>query len=230
MVRRIVCSVALVCSLGCPAAPEDVIEKETMATLDPLDGSPTAGPPVFEVSVGAEIDPPYDREAEGDPLQHGILLHHCGAAVLVSEDDVRVPGETVAVEDVGAVLTVDYDAYGEQELRLGGAGPYNLSVIYDASGAAAYSDASTWSDTSALELGVFPRALDPSVAVFELDLSAEPVLMMLDPSASYDADTQTLQTRYTFQTESGRQHTVTESYAFAGRYLPAMQTTPRGCD
>ena len=222
--------VAASCALaGCIAPAEEVVGNDGMAELEPLQGVPSDGPPVFEVTVQASIDPPYDRELEGDPVGAGVSLFHCGAVVFVDEAEVQVPDGTVDVQDVGAVVIVDYDSFGDQELRLGGAGPYNLSLVYDTAGSAVYSESGTWND-SGPPLGVFPRALDMGAPLFELVPGEPHTLTLLDPSATYDGATQTLTTQYEFQTESGQQHTITETYQFSGRHLAATQSVPWGCD
>ncbi len=214
---------------ACVADPEEVVGNDGEAELEPLEGAPSDGPPVFEVTVEASINPPYDRDVEGHPVVASVSLFHCGAVVYTDEAEVLVPDGTVDVQDVGAIVIVDYDSFGEQELRLGGAGPYNLSLVYDTAGAAVYSESGTWNE-SGPQLGVFPRALDPDTLLFELVPGEPHMLTLLDPTASYDEATQTLTTQYEFQTESGQQHSITETYQFSGRHLPAVQTTPWGCD
>ncbi len=224
------CLTACCCVFGgCVASPENVVENMAVDELDPLDGSPDDGFRLFEVTVDAQIEPPYDRASEGDPLAQGVGLFHCGAVVWVRDDALEIPDGTVALDDVGAVMRVDYDAFGEQEIRLGGAGPYNLSLIYDTAGTPVYSEAYSWNDVPD-ELGTFRRALDSSTPIFRVEMTDAPTLHVLDPSASYDAETQTITTSYSFQTENGQEHSLTESYQFGGRHIEAVQSEPWGCD
>lgn len=214
---------------GCVAAPENVVENSTPAPLEP-DGDPADGPPVFEVVVQADIDPPYDRNEHGSPLKEGVRLWHCGAVAVPAEDQVRVPEGTLDIADVGAVVHVDYDDFAEQYgIYLGGAGPFSLSLLYDQEGNASYSESSTW-DFFPLERGTFLRPLDFDTPLFRIDPGSPPMLTVLDPDASYDADTQTLTTTYSFITEMGGEHTITETYAFGGRHLQAVQSAPWVCD
>lgn len=205
-------------------------EGEGMAELEPLEGMRSDGPPVFEVTVEAAIDPPYDLALEGDPVSDSVWLFHCGAVVFTEEDEVRVPEGTVDTQDVGAVLIADYESFADQDLRLGGGGPFTLSLVYDAEGEAVYSESGTWGDEAGPALGVFPRALDPSTELFEITPGEPHVLTLLDPTADYDASTQTLTTQYEFQSENGQEHSITETYRFSGRHLAASQSEAFGCD
>ncbi len=214
---------------GCLGDPEEVVENEDVVELEPLGGMPTDGPPVFEIVAQAQIDPPYDAGAEGEPLAISVVLFHCGAHAYAAEDEVRVPEGTVDIAEVGGVLIVDYDDFGDQELRLGGAGPYNVSVIYDIDGVAIYSESDEWNGSGG-DLAVVPRALDVGTPLFRVDPLAETPITLLDPSADYDAATQTLTTRYTFGTQSGQQHSITETYRFGGRHLPSVQSAAWACD
>lgn len=214
---------------GCIAPAEEVVENEGSAELEPLDGVPAAGPPVFEITVDAEIDPPYDRDVEGQLLVLSVQLFHCGSGVDTTDDEVRMPSGTLASEDVGAVIIADYGSFGDQEIYLGGAGPFTLSVLYDAQGTALHSESDEWNGTRP-ELGVFPRALDVGTALFEIIPGEPHVLTLLDPSALYDEGTQTLTTTYEFLSESGQEHSITETYSFAGRHLSVSQYEPRACD
>lgn len=226
-VRSLVASLSLLA--GCVGTPENVVENSTPAPLLP-DGQPSEGPPVFEIVVEAEIEPPYDRDVEGSPLELGVRLFHCGAVAFPAEDEVRVPEGTLDVGEVGAVVHVDYEDFADQyELYLGGAGPFSLSVLYDQDGNAAYSESDTW-DVLPFERGTFVRPLDFDTPLFRIDPGEPAMLTVLDPDAVYDADTQTLTTSYTFITESGQEHTITETYAFGGRHLSAVQSPAWACD
>lgn len=205
-------------------------ESDGMAELEPLDGMPGEGPPVFEVTVEAAIDPPYDRAVEGAPVSSAVWLFHCGAVVFATEDEVRVPEGTVDTQDVGAVVIADYESFADQDLYLGGGGPFNLSLVYDTEGVAVYSESGTWGDETGPALGVFPRALDMGTELFEISAGEPHMLTLLDPTADYDASTQTLTAQYEFQTENGEQHSITETYRFSGRHLPASQSEAFGCD
>lgn len=214
---------------ACVAAPENVVENSTPAPLE-VDGEPSDGPPVFEVVAQAEIDPPYDRSEHGSPLKEGVRLWHCGAVSFPAEDEVRVPEGTLDIADVGAVVHVDYDDFAEDYgLYLGGAGPFTLSLLYDLDGNAASTESDTW-DFFPFERGTFLRPLDFDTPLFRIDPGDPPMLTVLDPDASYDADTQTLTTSYGFITETGSEHTVSETYVFGGRHLQAVQTPPWVCD
>lgn len=218
------------CALaGCLAPAEEVVGNDGMAELEPLDGVPGSGPPVFEVTVEADIDPPYDRNVEGQALAITVQLFHCGSDVDTTDEEVRLPSGMIASEDVGAVVIADYGSFGEQDLYLGGAGPFTLSVVYDADGTPLHSESDDWNG-SRPELGVFPRALDVGTALFEIVPGDPHVLMLLDPSAAYDEDTQTLTTTYGFTSERGQEHSITETYRFAGRHLSVSQYEPRACD
>ncbi len=215
--------------LGCVGDPQEVVENEGMAELEPLAGDPAVGPPVFEVTVEAVIDPPYDEQVEGELLGDPIGLFPCGAVVFVTEDEVQFPEGTVAPADVGAVILADYQSFADQGLPPRSYDLANLSVVLDTEGSPVFSESNMWERFS-LDLGVFPRALDTSVAVFEITPGDPHMLTLLDPSTTYDEATQTLTTAYEFQTESGQQHSITETYRFSGRHLAATQSDPVGCD
>lgn len=226
-IRRLILASCL--STACVAAPEDVVENSTPAPLEPM-GAPSDGPPVFEVVAHADIDPPYDRGQHGAPLEEGVRLWHCGAVTVPSEGEVRVPEGTFDPDEVGAVVYVDYDDFAEQyQLYLGGAGPFTLSLIYDLDGNAAATESDTW-DFFPFERGTFLRPLDFDTPLFRIDPGTPPMLTVLDPDASYDADTQTLTTTYDFITETGSVHGITETYTFGGRHLQAVQSPAWLCD
>ncbi|MBV1857469.1 MAG: hypothetical protein KUG77_03590 [Nannocystaceae bacterium] len=214
---------------ACVADPREVVGNVGEAELEPLEGTPSDGVPVFEVTVDARISPAYDRSVEGEPVGGRLSLFHCGAMAYADEGEVRVRAGTVDVQDVGAIVIADYDSFSDQDLYLGGAGPFSLSIVYDTSGTAVYSESGTWNE-SGPRLGVFPRALDGGTSLFELAPGEPHMLTLLDPTASYDEATQTLTTQYEFQTESGQQHSVTETYSFSGRYLVAAQSQPWMCE
>lgn len=215
--------------VGCIAPPEEVVGNDGMAEFEPLDGTPADGPAVFEITVEAEIDPPYDRGVEGQPLAISVQLFHCGSGVDTIEEEVRLPSGILDSEDIGAVVIANYASFADQEIYLGGAGPFTLAVLYDADGAAVHSGSDEWNG-SRPEIGVFPRALDVGAALFEIVPGDPNVLMLHDPSATYDEDTQTLTTTYQFHSESGQEHSLTETYRFTGRHLAVSQYEPRACD
>lgn len=218
------------CALaGCIAPAEEVVGNDGMAEFEPLGGTPGDGPPVFEITVEAEIDPPYDRGVEGRPLAISIALFHCGSGVDTTDEEVRMPSGVIEPDDVGAVVIANYKSFADQDIYLDGAGPYTLAVVYDADGTPAPFESDEWNG-SRPETDVFPRALDVGTALFEIVPGEPNVLMLHDPSASYDEDTQTLTTTYGFHSESGVEHSLTETYRFAGRHLAVSQYEPRACD
>lgn len=218
------------CALvGCIAPAEEVVGNDGMAEFEPLDGMPGDGPPVFEITVEAEIDPPYDRSVEGQPLAITVELFHCGAGVDTTDEEVRLPSGILESDDIGAVVIANYRSFADQDIYLEGAGPYTLAVVYDAEGTAVPFESDQWNG-SRPEIDVFPRALDVGTALFEIVPGDPNVLMLHDPTARYDEDTQTLTTTYGFHSESGQEHSLTETYRFAGRHLAVSQYEPRACD
>ena len=213
---------------GCVAPPENVVENDPFVELDPP-ATEGEGARVFEVTAHAEIDPPYDPDTAGFPSEYGVRLFHCGAEVFSTEEDVRVPEDVALPDDVAAVALLDFDDFAQQGIDFGGAGPFNLSVVYGTDGAPLFSDSGTW-DEPGLPFGTFPRSLDPSVPLFRFNLSGDgPTLEILDASASYNSQTQSLSTTYTFVTEAGSLHTITETYTFGGRRLPVVSVPTQPC-
>jgi hypothetical protein len=236
-IHRDLVFVAALGATACAPEPNDVVENESdsageggggVVELEP-EGDPEVGPPIFEISVDAQIEPEYDPFAGHEIAGDTLRLWHCGATIVHLEDGVHVPADTVEVSDIGAVVHVDYPAYLDYRIFLGSGGSTSLSLVFDADGAPIYSESPEWNGGEQ-SMGTFVRALDIETPLFRLDTAPTPTITVLDPMAEYDQQTGELAVTYDFATTANETFTVTESYSFSGFHAPTVTTPPVGCD
>jgi hypothetical protein len=235
----------LVAGVACSPVVNNVVENESdsagegggsgggesggVVELEPPEGSPEAGPPVFEITVDAEIVPLYESSPGVELVGPTLRLWHCGAKIAALDGMLVVADDTVEIADIGAVVHVDYHTFDDFRISFSGGGTNTLSLVYDDDGTPFYSESPEWNGGNE-PMGTFVRALDIETPLFRFDTVPVPTITVLDPSAAYDPDTGALAVAYAFATTDRQTYTITETYTFASQHAPPMSVPAPGCD